>query len=83
MQPVRDHIYETIQSETIYSIKALAQQYRMSEPAIKVQLNRLKAEGKKITVEDDCILLNENSILWWFAFPALFIAAMLLVWWIG
>ncbi|WP_394139607.1 hypothetical protein [Cytobacillus oceanisediminis] len=69
MTPLRSQIYEQLESGTTYSIEALAHKYRTNEHVIKVQLDRLKQEGKKIKVTDEevSIFLNHDSKFWLFA----------------
>lgn len=70
MTPLRTQIYSQIENEGTYSIERLANQYRVSEHVIRIHLDKLKEEGKKIRVTDDevSILLDHSHKFWIFAF---------------
>lgn len=70
MQALREQIYSQLETGTTYSMSELAHQYKVSQPVIEVQLQRLRDEGKKIKISEDevSILLSETHWIWPFAF---------------
>ncbi len=69
MTPLRSQIYEQLESGTTYSIESLAQKYRTNEHVIKIQLDKLKQEGKQIKVTDEevSIFLQHETPFWIYA----------------
>lgn len=72
MNALRDDIYQTLQKNPTYSLEALAAKYRTSEAVIKVQLDRMKEEGRELPVSDEeaCVFLDHTR---WFWVPLLWI----------
>lgn len=69
MTPLRSQIYEQLESGTTYSIEELANKYRTSEHVIKIQLDKLKEEGKQLKVSDEevSIFLQHERPFWLYA----------------
>lgn len=69
MQPLRSDIYNTLQDGTTYSLESLAHKYRTNKHVIRVQLDRLQQEGKKLKVTDEevSVFLDHNRPFWLYA----------------
>jgi hypothetical protein len=70
MQPLRSDLYNTLTSQNrTYSLEELANRHKTSEEVIKVQLDRLQQEGKrlKVTEEEVSIFLQHERPLWLYA----------------
>lgn len=84
MSPLREQIYEEICQNNSITLEQLAKQYRVSEPVMELQLNRLKQEGKKIKVSDEevCLLLDHTNkflpLVFWIVIGFIFTLAVML-----
>jgi len=78
MQPLRSDIYNTLQDGTTYSLESLAHRYRTNEHVIRVQLDRLQQEGKKLKVtEDEVSVFIDHTRPIWIILPYIFMGFIL------
>lgn len=66
MTPLRSQIYTQLQDGTTYSLEQLAHKYRTNEHVIRVQLDRLQQEGKKLKVTDEevSVFIDHTRPIW-------------------